>query len=65
MQDRKVCDMPLAAQGLISYRCKGRYGWIMIGATDHEDAFREAQRSGEVKREDLEVWDGAAYVKAV
>jgi hypothetical protein len=28
-------DKPLAASGLTSYRLRGRYGWIMIGATDH------------------------------
>jgi hypothetical protein len=24
-------DKPLAAAGLISYRCMGNFGWIMIG----------------------------------
>lgn len=60
-----LCDMSLAAQGLISYRCKSRYGWIMIGGKDHDDAFREAKRSGHVSREDLEIWDDSRYVKAV
>ncbi len=59
-----VHDRPLAAHGLISYRCKGRYGWIMIGAKDHEEAMREARRSSEgVSREGLEIWNGKEYVK--
>lgn len=60
-------DRPLAAAGLTSYRCRGRYGWIMIGATDTADAMREAARSTpEPRREDLEVWDAALgrYVPA-
>lgn len=56
-------NKPLAIHGLTSYRCKGRYGWIMIGATDHDDAMREARRSYDsAQRADLQVWDGAAYV---
>lgn len=58
-------DRPMAAKGLISYRCRGIFGWIMIGAHDHEDAFREALRSsGAAKRETLEIWDGTRYVPA-
>lgn len=58
-----VTDKPLAAPGLISYRCKGRYGWIMIGANDDLDALKEARRSSsEAKAEDLQVWDGKSYV---
>lgn len=53
---------PLAAPGLISYRCKNRYGWTMIGAKDIDDAMREALRSGDAKREDLQVWNGTEYV---
>jgi hypothetical protein len=29
-----IHNKPLAAAGLTSYRYKGRYGWIMIGARD-------------------------------
>ena len=36
-------DRPLAAKGLVSYRYRGRYGWIMIGAKDNADALREAR----------------------
>lgn len=58
-------DKPLAAPGLTSYRCRSRWGWIMIGATDHDDAMREARRSSsDVQREHLEVWDGTRYVAA-
>jgi hypothetical protein len=38
-------DRPCAAAGLLSYRYRGRYGWVMIGATDDADALREAGRS--------------------
>lgn len=56
-------ERPLAMAGLISYRCKGRYGWIMIGAIDKADAMNEARRSSQTaKPEDLEVWDGERYV---
>jgi len=57
------CDRPLAAPGLTSYRYRGRYGWIMIGAKDDAGALHEAARSTvEVVREKLEVWNGSTYV---
>jgi hypothetical protein len=57
-------DRPMAAPGLKSYRYRGRYGWIMIGAKDDRDALREASRStGErTSREHLETWNGNEYV---
>lgn len=59
----RMCDRPLAASGLISYRCTGRFGWIMIGATDDAHAFREALRScTDAKRETLQRWNGQRYV---
>ena len=33
-------DMPLAAADLTSYRAHGRFGYIMIGAKDHNGAWR-------------------------
>lgn len=56
-------DLPLAAAGLTSYRYRSRLGYVMIGATDNEDALREARRSvtGEVLTENLEVWSGTQY----
>ena len=54
-------DKPCAAAGLTSYRAKGRYGWIVIGAKDHADALREAKRSTD-NPTDLQVWDGTQYV---
>jgi hypothetical protein len=66
--ERDACtedDRPMAAEGLISYRCKGAFGWIMIGASDNEDAFREAIRSSSrAQRDSLEVWNNGRYVKA-
>lgn len=58
-------DTPCADPGLTSYRYHGQFGWIMIGATDHIDALREALRStnSPVSSEKLEVWDGTHYVK--
>ena len=58
------CDKPLAAPGLTSYRYRGRYGWIMIGAKDNPGALREAARSTDdpIKPERLEIWDGEKYV---
>lgn len=61
--DRRVThhtDKPLAAEGLIAYRCKGPFGWIMIGATDDEDAMNEARRSTD-KPGRLERWNGEGY----
>ena len=57
-------ERPCAAAGLTSYRYKGRYGWMMIGATDHADALREAQRGTDanVTVENLQIWSGSEYV---
>lgn len=55
-------DRPCAAPGLRSYRIRGRYGWIMIGARDVQDAMREAERSTpNPDRLALEVWQDGAY----
>jgi hypothetical protein len=57
-------DRPLADRGLTSYRLRGRYGYIMIGARDHEDAMREAARSApNPDRAALEIWNGDRYVE--
>ena len=61
-------NRPCAASPLISYRYRGQYGWIMIGAHDDEDAIREAQRSVypgvAVDGDKLEVWssESGSYV---
>jgi hypothetical protein len=57
-------NIPCAAPGLTSYRATGRYGYVMIGATDDRDAMREAKRSTDVVHA-LEVWDGTNYVPVV
>lgn len=56
-------DKPLAVSPLLSYRYRGRYGWIMIGAMDDDEALREAQRSTDtpVTRENLQRWSDYAY----
>ncbi|MFK3857809.1 hypothetical protein [Agrobacterium pusense] len=62
------CDKPMAAPGLISYRYRGPFGWIMIGAKNHSDAFREAGRSLSFNDTDnrpqlanLQMWGGEKY----
>lgn len=59
---RPAHERPLAARGLVSYRYRGRYGWIMIGAMDAHDALREAARSTDdsIERANLEIWNAAA-----
>lgn len=60
-------DRPCAAHGLTSYRYRGHYGWVMIGARDHADALREAGRSVSGHKpvlDRLQVWNGAEYVPA-
>lgn len=55
-------DRPLAAHGLVSYRCRSPFGWIMIGARDKADAIVQAMRSSQrADLSTLEVWTGARY----
>jgi hypothetical protein len=59
-----IHNKPCAAHGLTSYRYSGAYGWIMIGATDHADALREAQRSmrhDTATLDKLQVWNRTQY----
>jgi len=65
-QDTPMHDRPLAAAPLKSYRYKGAYGWIMIGARDDADALVQAARSFSDKRltanlDNLERWNGYFY----
>jgi hypothetical protein len=57
-------DKPMASEGLISYRYKGRYGWIMIGAKTDTEALSEAQRSTDdkVTPDRLERHNGQRFV---
>ncbi len=59
-----VTDKPLAVAGLNSYRYKGPFGWIMIGARDDREALQEARRSTEtpVPIDNLQRYNGAIYV---
>lgn len=61
-----MTNRPLAAQGLTSYRYRGRFGWVMIGARDTKDALLQAQRSVSEKVEigKLQIWEGDQYVPA-
>lgn len=58
-----LCDKPMAIAGLTSYRYRGRYGWIMIGAKDDNDALVQAQRStsDKVTMDNLQIWKGSQY----
>lgn len=57
-----IHNRPLAARGLTSYRLRGAYGWIMIGATDPDAAMREARRTWpDAPRARLEIWNGSEY----
>ena len=66
MEPIGTCNMPMADKGLVSYRYKGRYGWIMIGAKDIDGALREAARSTSdpITVEKLQVLSGAEYIDA-
>jgi hypothetical protein len=66
--ERSIGDKPLAVAGLTSFRYNGRYGWIMIAATDRQDALLEAQRSispdSEAIMSRLQIWNGSEYEDA-
>jgi hypothetical protein len=53
---------PCAGAGLTSFRYKSPYGFVMIGATNTEDALREARRSvtGPATVNNLDIWDAEA-----
>lgn len=58
-----ITNRPLATAPNKSYRLKGAFGWIMIGAMDDQAAMIEARRSTDHPRfEDLQRWDGQQYV---
>ena len=57
-------DRPMAVAGLISYRYRGNYSWIMIGAESDVDALRSAKQSlsyGEAALDKLQRWNGVRY----
>ena len=60
-------NKPCASPNLQSFRYRGRYGWIMIGAHDVLDALREAARStgGNVSIQSLQQWNGDLYADVV
>ena len=61
--DKARQNLPMAGPGLQSYRYRGAYGWVMIGATNDADALREAQRStpAQVTADRLQRWTGTKY----
>lgn len=64
MNEKPAHDRPLAVRGLKSYRYRGDFGWVMIGARDNADALREAERSidGKASLDRLQAWNGTEYV---
>ena len=58
-----IHNKPCAAQGLTSYRYRGTYGYIMIGASNYSDAKRQAELSttGPINPLRMEVWVGSKY----
>lgn len=52
-------NKPLATTGFASYRYRGTFGWIMIGAHDMEEALDEARRStdADIERANLQIWN--------
>lgn len=60
-------NKPLAAAALLSYRYRGRYGWIMIGAKDNDDALLQAQQSTDeaVTSDRLQFWNGTEYEQVI
>lgn len=59
-------ERPLAIKGLTSYRYRGVWGWVMIGARDVRQALSEASRTDPryTDMSKLQVWDGQKYVAA-
>ena len=60
-------DKPMASDGLISYRYRGRYGFIYIGASTDTEALLEAQRSTDdkVTPDRLERYNGQRFVEVL
>ena len=56
-------DKPLASNPFDSYRYRGRYGYIAIGALSILEAISEAKRSTDnVDIRNLEKWNGSEWV---
>jgi hypothetical protein len=59
-----MTNTPMASNGLITYRYRGRYGFIYIGARTDTEALSEAQRSTDdkVTADRLERHNGQRFV---
>jgi len=65
-----TADLPFAGPNLLSYRYSSSLGAIYIGATDDDDALREAARSiaydecATIRNLEVWDWDAGEYVSA-
>ncbi len=59
-----MSNHPMASNGLMTYRYRGRYGFIYIGASTDNEALLEAQRSTDdkVTPDRLERFNGQQFV---
>ena len=59
-----MSDNPMVSNGLMTYRYRGRYGFIYIGASTDTEAMTEAQRSTDdkVTPDKLERYNGKYFV---
>lgn len=66
-EQRPYWEKPCADCGLVSYRYNGPFGFVMIGAKDDEEAYRQASRSLEQlpDRHLLQVWHQDQYINVV
>ena len=62
-----MSNTPMASNGLITYRYRGRYGFIYIGAFTDTEALSEAQRStnDKVTPDRLERYNGHHFVRVL
>jgi hypothetical protein len=66
-KQRPYWEKACADRGFVSYRYNGPFGYVMIGAKDDDDAYRQAARSIEQlpNRHMLQVWRNDQYVNVV
>lgn len=61
--DTPISERPCALPGRDSYRAKGPFGWVMMGARNASQARRMASSAG-ADPSTLELWEGDHYAPA-